>query len=188
MIRRLDKETFNRTFQINRNNTITPYAERFTGVPHQSSPGGILRPTEPAEPTQVEGALKGKDPDAVADGYSVVHISTFSSAVQQCITEHGQTHPACSGRLVTAYNLITKWGVSAIVRLKCDSCDFVSQKKQTVPRNHNAHSRSKSSGAQPKPCRWFKLYQHWQCRCAAFVCRNGNQHSDTIIIAKTTKH
>ena len=130
MIRRLDKKTFNRTFEINRNNTITPFAERFTGVPHQSSPGGILRPTEPAEPTQVEGALKGKDPDGVADGYSVVHISTFSSAVQQCITEHGQTHPACSGRLVTAYNLITKWGVSAIVRLKCDSCDFVSQKNK----------------------------------------------------------
>ena len=60
------------SFEINRSNPFTPIAERFTSAQHQSPPGGILRPLSSTEPTQVEGALKTKDPDGVADGYSVV--------------------------------------------------------------------------------------------------------------------
>ena len=59
---RLDKETFNRTFEINRSNPFTPIAERFTSAQYQPPPGGILRPLSSTEPIKVEEALKAKDP------------------------------------------------------------------------------------------------------------------------------
>ena len=58
-----------------------------------------------------------------------MYIYQCVNAIQECISEHQDASPLCTGRLVTAANLTTKWGFSAKAMLTCKKCHFVSKEK-----------------------------------------------------------
>lgn len=48
-----------------------------------------------------------------------VHLATCVKVIQDIVTEHRELFPGCVGR---------NWGVSALIKLKCNTCNFVSSK------------------------------------------------------------
>ncbi len=94
-----------------------------------SSPGMLLRPLVD-ELSHVETSLKERKETEEVSGYIDVHFATCVDAIQDMIVEHKTQYPKCHGRLVSAANLLTKWGVSAIAQLMCNKCNFISSKKK----------------------------------------------------------
>ena len=72
---------------------------------------------------------KENDAEKVS-GYTDVHLPTCLDAIQDVIIEQSEHSPAYPGRLVTSGKLITKWGVSAIIQMKCNACEYVSSKRK----------------------------------------------------------
>lgn len=125
---RLTKQTFQRSFMLNAQGEWTPRAAEFIGF-QGDAPGAVLRP-QSDELSQIETILQQKQEDESVSGYLVVHLSTCLNVVQDCVNEHGLASPKCKGRLRIPANLFSKWGVSAIIQLKCDSCEYISQKQK----------------------------------------------------------
>ena len=78
--------------------------------------------------SHVEDTLKEKNDAEEVRGYTDVDLPTCIDAIQDDIIEHSEHSPACPGRLVTSCNLITKWGDSAIIQPKCNTCKYVASK------------------------------------------------------------
>ena len=76
-----------------------------------------------------------KEKDDVS-GYVDVHLPTCVDAIQDMVIEHKARFPGCHGRLITATNLTTKWGVSAIVQLKCNKCRLFPATEDCFPKFH----------------------------------------------------
>lgn len=136
-LKRLTCQDFDRTFTLNNDGAYVPFAERVVSSPVEHSPGAVLRPKF-SETSEVERKLKEKKDHEEVSGYIEVHLQTTVDLVQDCTTEHSGKSPGCSGRLVTSTDLVTKWGLSAIIQLKCNTCAFVSAKHKLfreVPRD-----------------------------------------------------
>ena len=127
-IKRLTYQEFDRTFTHTGEGKIVPHIEKLGLVssPAEHSPGGFLRP-KVAEESEVERTLKQRKEEEIS-GYIDLHLPTTVSVIQDCIIEHSKTSSGCTGRLVTSANLVTKWGLSATIKLKCNFCSFVSSK------------------------------------------------------------
>ena len=134
-LKRLTHQEFERTF-TSADDIIVPIAARVlnsrcsqidpTNLP--SSPGAALRPLV-KESSEVDILLKERKEENQIGGYLDVHLPTCVNAIQECISEHQDASPLCTGRLVTAANLTTKWGFSAKAMLTCKKCHFVSKEK-----------------------------------------------------------
>lgn len=129
LIKRVTYQEFARAFKHTDSGEFVPIAEGVLQTSTDHSPGGILRP-QLYELSHVERALKERTDKDDISGYTEVHLPTCVNALQDCIVEHGETNPGCTGRLVTAAKLVTKWGVSAIIQLGCNMCSFVSEKQK----------------------------------------------------------
>jgi hypothetical protein len=125
-LKRVTYQEFKKTFTQTDKGEFVPLAERLLS-PIEHSPGAVLRPKS-NEKSEVQRILEEKNGEEPVSGYTEVHLPSTVNAVQDCIVEHSQTSPRCQGRLVTASNLVIKWGLSAIMQLKCNTCVFVSAK------------------------------------------------------------
>ena len=126
--RRLIHREFEDTFNHDEG-VFTPNADGILESSNRSSPGILLLPLR-HELSHVEDTLKERNDAEEVSGYTDVHLPTYLDAIQDVIIEHSEHSPACPGRLVRASNLITKWGVSAIIQLKCNTCKYVSSKRK----------------------------------------------------------
>ena len=122
-------QEFNRTFTQTGEGKIVPHIEKLGLVPSpaEHSPGGVLRP-KVAEESKIERTLKQRKEEEIRGYYIDVHLPTTVNVIQDCIIEHSKTSSGCTGRLVTSANLVTKWFLSATIKLKCNICSFVSSK------------------------------------------------------------
>ena len=128
LCKRLTKQEFERTFKLSKG-VLTSVADGILDSRNQSSPGILLRPFK-EELSQVEETLKSKNTNGEVSGYTDVHLPTCVDAVQDILNEHSGHNPECLGRLTTKNELTTKWGVTASIQLKCNSCQFVSATKK----------------------------------------------------------
>lgn len=125
---RLTHQQFERTFKHSEG-VWSPIAAEVLESTNQSSSGILLRPLV-HEISQVEKTLNQREDTDEISGYIDVHLPTCVKVIQDQVTEHRQQFPECDGCLVTAVNLATKWGVSAMISLKCNTCKFVSSKQK----------------------------------------------------------
>lgn len=135
-IKRLTHQEFDRTFKLCDHGEFRPAAEALlsTSVQH---PSCLLRPKE-VEKSEVQKVLEDKKDQEQVSGYSEVHLPTVVDVVQDCVIEHINTSPRCKGRLSIPAALVTKWGLCAIIQLKCNTCGYVSTKcklYREVPRS-----------------------------------------------------
>lgn len=154
--KRLTHEEFNRSFKLAGTGEWIPRAGDILKADAQPAIGAVLRPRT-SEVSEVEKMLQNKEDDKEISGYTEVHLPTCVTAIQDCVIEHGQHKPACKGRLITAASLYTKWGVSSMIRLKCDCCYFVSQKHKLY-REVSGGGRGRRS-AEPNRSLAVGLYQ-----------------------------
>jgi len=128
-VKRLTHQQFESTFKLNNSGELTPICEEFIHPKDQTSgiDGSKLRPLT-FQQSQVEKSLLKKKITGEVSGYVDVHLPTCVKAVQDCVSQHGKTKPGCTGYLVTSNHLYQKWGVSAAIQLKCNTCSFVSSK------------------------------------------------------------
>ena len=135
-VKRLTHEEFGRAFTLNEG-TWQAIGEDFLD---DHKPSGVtsatLRPLK-HQPSAVEKleSLKEQEKSEEVSGYSEVpvHFPTCVHSIQQCVKEHHKFNKKCKGELVTGTdkydcNLYQKWGLSAIVQLKCNTCIFISAK------------------------------------------------------------
>lgn len=129
-VRRLTRQEFQRAFKGS-DDGFLPVGSGILDSKKHSPPGMLLRPLV-HELSHVETALKDKKETGEVSGYIDVHFPTCVDVIQDAVGEHKSQYPKCHGRLITAANLVTKWGVSAIVQLKCNNnkCKFLSSKKK----------------------------------------------------------
>lgn len=130
-LKRLSYQEFQQSFKLNEHCQWIPRAAELLEIEGDSNGavGAVLRP-KLHEISQVETTLHGKEHEKPVSGYVDVHLTTCVNAIQDCVIEHGLFNLTCKGRLMTPANLFTKWGVSCIIRLKCDSCRYISEKQK----------------------------------------------------------
>ena len=124
-LKRLTHQEFDRTFKLSDDqDEFLPVAEQWLGVPAARSPR-LLRP-KTIEKSEVEKKLEKGEKNKHVSGYTEVHLPTAVDAVQDCIIEHKKSSPLCQARLSTDADLTTKWGITAEIKLKCNTCNFIS--------------------------------------------------------------
>ena len=125
--RRLTHQEFARTFEATGEGSFVPSAQRRLPTSPECSSPYVLRP-KGVEKTEVQKHLEKKEEDQQLSGYTEVHLPTVVNAVQDSIIQHNNEHPRCTGRLSVLPDLVTKWGLTAILQLKCIMCGFTSER------------------------------------------------------------
>ena len=130
-LKRLTHQEFQKSFKLDKSRGvwIPRAAELLETKNADTSVGAVLRPRL-HDTSQVERMLQDKNDSEPVSTYVEVHLTTCIDTIQESVNEHKLMSPTCEGRLMTPTNMFTKWGVSAIIRLKCNSCKYTSDKKR----------------------------------------------------------